>query len=159
MPLDDNAYFHYLYVLALDPKNPTAIEGLNDIVERYLDLAINHANLFELKIANDFLMKARSVDDTHPNIKAVENRISQQRAARKNTITLSLAEVKGRSANLSRRLKEVGRTIALKHANVIIKAPSDAHGRWIYQQLNEGNESRVRAEFRVGERAQVMLLY
>lgn len=158
-PFDDNAYFHYLRVLALDPENPQAIHGLNDIVERYLDLAINHANLFEFKFASDFLAKARSVDDTHPNIQAVENKINQLKSARKNRVILPLTQVKSRSSDLSNRLRDIGRTIARQNASVIIKAPSDVHGRWIYQQLNDADEHRVRAEFRVGEQTEVMLLY
>lgn len=158
-PLDNNAYFYYLNVLTIDPENPDSTQGLNDIVERYLDLAISHANRFELKIASDFLMKARSVGDNHPNILAVKNRIDQQKSLRSKKYALSLPQLRSRSGNLSHKLLEIGRAIARHDAIVIISAPSDAMGRWIYQQLNAADENRVKAEFKPGDQPQVRIFY
>ena len=38
-PVDDNAHGRFKRVLAMDPKNELALEGLQDIVVRYLQLA------------------------------------------------------------------------------------------------------------------------
>lgn len=158
-PLDNNAYFHYLHVLAIDPENPEALFGLSEIAERYLDLAIAHANRFELKIASDFLLKAKSVDEHHANVQAVEKRIDQQKSLKSEKFTLSLSQLRSRASSLSHRLLDIGQLIARKDASVVIKAPSDTMGRWIYQQLNAADEVRVKAEFRADDSAQVRIFY
>ncbi|HJO10561.1 MAG TPA: N-acetylglucosaminyltransferase, partial [Gammaproteobacteria bacterium] len=44
-------------------------------------------------------------------------------------------------------------------ATIAIEAPSDAIGRWIYQQLNEATVERVRARFEITSRVRVHLFY
>ena len=158
-PFDDNAYFHYLNVLAIDPENSEALAGLDNIVESYLDRALDHVTRQELKSATDFLTKAKSVDANHPNIAAVEQRINQQRSMRSEKFTLSVNQLHARSDALSHRLMEIGRIMGRKNAQALIRAPSDAACRWIYQQLNAAEEKGISADYRYDDRAEVVIFY
>jgi hypothetical protein len=61
-PAGDNAYERYQEVLALDPENPDALEGLQAIVERYHGLVEEALARGALDAAERHLESARSVD-------------------------------------------------------------------------------------------------
>lgn len=158
-PFDDNAYFHYLNILALDEHNRSALDGLNNIVESYLGMSLDHLNRMELKYARDFLMKAKSIDPAHPNILAVEHQLNQQGAMRAKRYPLSLSALHKRSPALVKKLREIGKLLSQDQAYGLILAPSDAACRWIYQQLNSAEEKGVSADFRYEDRAEVLIFY
>jgi len=158
-PVEDNAYFHYLGVLAIDPENATALEGLDNIVESYLEQAQDRIYRGELKSAADLLMKARSVEPGHPNLAAVQKRLDEQKSLKSRSFPLSVKQLGSRSHDLSLRLQDIGRLVKLHRAFVMIKAPSDADCRWIYQELNRADEAGIRADFRYENTPQVILFY
>jgi hypothetical protein len=61
VPADDNAIAHYRRVLSLDPGNPTARRGLNDVGVRYLDLTIRAMEEDRLGDARRYLAGAESL--------------------------------------------------------------------------------------------------
>ena len=67
-PIEDNAYYRYLQVLAIDPTNEDANTGISNIVEEYLDWSLESVANRNFRAATNYLNTARSVDDTHPNI-------------------------------------------------------------------------------------------
>ena len=158
-PAETSAYTIYLQVLALDPANAAAEQGIADIVERYLEWAITNAANFDISKATDYLRRAQSVDAEHPNIVAVRAMIEERRLARTEFHALESAELHARSARVESKLRKIGIEIGVSGASAVIIARNDAEGRWIYQQLNEIGGTRVRAELRFGERPGVRLIY
>jgi hypothetical protein len=71
-PVDDNAYLRYLQVLALAPEHPAALTGLTDLADQYLAWARREVNTGNLRRATDYTNKARSIDENHLGISAVE---------------------------------------------------------------------------------------
>lgn len=158
-PLDNNAYFLYLQILAIDEDNSDALQGLNDIVEKYLEWAIESSNFDRFKDAIHYLNAARSIDEDHPNIAAVENLIGDLQHARRERFPVAGDALDARSESLAASLQSIGRAAAEKAAQVIIIARNDEEGRWIYQQMNGASETRIRARVEFGAPPEVRLLY
>ncbi|MDA0789680.1 MAG: hypothetical protein O2780_09515 [Proteobacteria bacterium] len=155
-PLDSNAYLRFLQVLSIDPTNADALVGLADIVERYLQWAVTHARQGDTRAAVDYLTKARSVDETHPNVEPVAALISRLSETRNVHHRIDLTRD---PVELDAQFVELARTIDHLSASVVIRASSDQDGRWIYQQLNAATSDRLRATFEAGNPTEVVLLY
>ncbi|MBQ75394.1 MAG: hypothetical protein CMQ20_10290 [Gammaproteobacteria bacterium] len=160
-PLEDNAYLRYLQVLAIDPDNDKANQGIAAIVEKYLAWSIENVYQARYKRARDFLNKARSVDETHPNIPAIENMVKSYASGRSKTYELPRKSAQMRDSKALSKLQQIAVEISKNQATatIAIEAPSDAIGRWIYQQLNEATVERVRARFEITSRVRVHLFY
>ncbi|XOV87198.1 MAG: hypothetical protein ACFHX7_19900 [Pseudomonadota bacterium] len=158
-PVEDNAYLHYVHVLALDPGNEEALQGLSQIVEKYLEWAITNVDRGNFSVATDYLNKASSIDEFHPNIPAVRNLIQDQQSRDRRIISLSTSGLSTRDSALAAELQQIGKFAASHQATVIIRARNDAEGRWIYQQLNSEAEARVRARLELGSNPRLRLLY
>jgi len=158
-PVDDNAYLLYVTVLSIDPENEIAHQGISNIVERYLAWAIDNVYRGHYRAARDYLTRAKSVDERHPNIGAVENLIRSHQQRQVETYPLDSALVSQRSPALSAELQRISKRINTKNAEILIEARSDANGRWIYQQLNQHFETRIRARFELTNRTRIELRY
>lgn len=158
-PLDDNAYLRYLQVLSIEPDNSKANQGIADIVEKYLSWSIENVQRARYRRARDFLNKARSVDENHPNIATVENMVNSYAKGRTQTFELSRASTELRDTETVSTLGKIAAEISKLQATIVIEAPSDATGRWIYRQLNEATRERVRARFEMTSRVRIHLYY
>ncbi len=156
MPLDDNAYLRFHQVLSIDPYNADANRGIADIVEKYLEWAVAHARRGNMRSAADYLGKARSVDETHPNIETVSALISRLVSTRGERHPINLD---ADPSILSAQLTELATMIDRASAPVIIRALNDRDGRWIYQQLNNATRGRLRATFERSGRPEVVIRY
>ena len=76
-PANDNAYDRFRRVLALDPANTQAKDGLRAVADRYLNLTESAARKGNIEQAQTFLARARKADSTHPGIASVESRLSR----------------------------------------------------------------------------------
>lgn len=103
------------------------------------------------------LNKARSLDEQHPSIKALESRISQTKNSRNESFRLDRSALENRTTTVTGKLHEIGRAAEEQNAKVRIVAPTDADGRWIYQQLNEASADRIRATIELGDPPTVQL--
>ena len=149
-PVEDNAWYRYLRVLVLDPHNQAAQEGISDIVEKYLDWAIQDIDAGYLRKAHNYLNKVRVIDATHPNLPAVEKRLSEEESTRQQIINLSRFDLDNHATSLATKLFRLGAQIQKNNARVVIVARNDAEGRWIYQQLNRAEDGpRIRARIQL----------
>jgi hypothetical protein len=149
-PVDDNAWYRYLRVLVLDPGNQAATDGINDIVEKYLDWALQDVEAGYLHKTREYLARVRVIDDTHPNLAAVEKRLAEAESIHRQTVELPRLALDNQSAILASELHQLGAQIQEQNARVIIVARNDAEGRWIYQQLNSPEQGpRIRAQVRL----------
>lgn len=158
-PENDNAYLYYRRVLSLDKDNQDAQQGIYDVAEKYLEWAIDNANDGNLGLARRFLGSAQSIDPEHPNIPAVVKLIDEHQNANKLTYYLQVDGLDSRSAWLASELSDIGRSASKRKATVVITARSDAEGRWIYQQMNNGSPERIHARMEIGDEPCVRLVY
>lgn len=158
-PVDDNAYLRYVQVLSIQPNNQEAHLGLQRIVDTYLAWSIKAIESGQYRRATSMLNKARSIDEQHPSIDALEQRISKAKRSTHDTYRLDPKALSIRDQTLIGQLHELGRSAESNNARVRIIAGSDADGRWIYQQLNDASINRVRATIELGRPAQVQIIY
>jgi serine/threonine protein kinase len=79
-PADKNAFSRYRAVLALDPANDAALEGLHGILTRYLVLAKAAANENNFDLAKGYLNKASAVSPGAESISAARIALDKRKA-------------------------------------------------------------------------------
>ncbi len=177
-----NALSFYSRVLKLQPENKEARQGLQRIVDRYIqwsDVALQQGRTGS---ARSYLQRAALVDPDSPALAEarqrveVQSRLQKQQRAEKprggdrqppkvavrtgeRFVALDQSGLKNRSTEVSRQLAALAELIRERDARVIIRAPSDRQGRWIYQQMNQRHEEyRIRANMQIESAAGVLLL-
>ncbi|MBV1878655.1 MAG: hypothetical protein KUG79_13505 [Pseudomonadales bacterium] len=158
-PSGNNAHNYFLQILDFNPHNRLAKQGIEDIVEQYLQWAIKTADQQDLNKARYYLNKARAVNPAHPDIIRIENKLLKQSNTASKVYPLSKDALTSRSETLVNQLQNIAQLIEQFEASVVISAPSDAKGRWIYQQLNTATDSRLRATFKKAATANVRIIY
>ena len=157
-PVEDNAYFRYLQVLSIDPSNEDANRGISNIVEQYLDWSIESLQNRHFRAAANYLNKARSVDELHPNITAVATRITEYKNSKEENYLLDPSSLTNRSKSTRIELEAIAARMQKTSATIIIVARNDPEGRWIYQQLNNQTDSRVKARFEQNSKPSIRLI-
>lgn len=144
-PTEDSAYSKYRQVLTLDPDHQGALNGLSSIVEQYLSWAIEQSDASHHNRARHYIKKARDVNPAHPNIEPVLKMVADQAAAVKSDFPLDREAVNNRRVKPA-FLEQIA-DLLKPETFVIIRAPNDAAGRWLYQELNARVSFRVQARF------------
>jgi hypothetical protein len=157
-PVEDNAYFRYLQVLTIDPDSEDANRGISNIVEQYLDWSLESLQNRNFRAATNYLNKARSLDELHPNITAVATRIAEHRNSSEESYLLDPRGLANRSNSTKMELGSIAARMQETRATIIISARNDSEGRWIYQQLNEQTDSRVKARFEQRSKPSIRLI-
>jgi hypothetical protein len=155
-PHDNNALQKYRMVLKREPGNTRALDGINRIVEKYLAWARDHAEQRNIGKARMYVARAETVDASHPNIKPVVNLINDREDQKTTLFTLSRNDVLARDAARI-AFDTIARHITRNQSFATIRAPDDASGRWIYQELNARVPFRVEAAFEVQNTPSVLL--
>jgi len=157
-PANDNAYNRYRRVLALDPDNRLAREGLQNIVARYLELAATASRQGRFDAAGTYIQRARAVDRDDPAIAAAESALAEDRNSGDPVYELDLRELEEQSQALVDQLAEIAEQAVARRAFVWITAPSDEIGRWIYSTMREQADGfRLRGNIELGARALIRL--
>jgi hypothetical protein len=107
-PVDKSAFSRYRAVLALDPANDAALEGLHDILTRYLVLAKAAANENNFDLASRYLNKAGTVSPGAESIAAARVALDKRKKANDEEQLRFEAEVR-RAAEEERQLMEAAR--------------------------------------------------
>ena len=158
-PIDDNASAWYRRVLEIAPNQPDATYGIERIVERYIERAMDAIAREAWITARAELDFAEQIDSDSPGIHVLRRQIKLLEKALRWSLTLAAHQVRSRSPLASLKLKEFGPTARASNARVTIRAGSDADGRWMYKQLNESSGKRpIRGEIEIGLPPQVRVL-
>ncbi len=158
-PADNSAYHYFSRVLALEPDNAVARDGMRDIALRYLQLADTASRQGQFDNAETFLRRAESVDDELPAIAAARQTLATARAQTHSVHTLDNRDLAQRQQAVVRQLEDIARLAAEHNTFVLITAPNDELGRWIYAQLQASmTDARLRADIEIGEQASVRLV-
>lgn len=158
-PARGSALGLYDRVLALDPANTEARRGLELIAQYYLDLASAAVRRRQLTRAQSMVDWARIVDADHPGIAAAEAQIRLLADARRVRLPVERSQLRSRSEALVRSLAELGSRAREENCLTIIRSPSDASGRWMYQQMSRApGSTRIRADIEIGSPPMVELL-
>lgn len=158
-PPEDSAYHYFSRVLAFEPDNTIAHDGLRDIALRYLQLADTASRQGQFDNAEAFVRRAESVDDELPAIAIARQTLTAARAQTHSVHTLNNRELAGRQPSVTQQLEDIARLVVENNTFVMITAPNDEQGRWIYAQLQTSmTGARLRADIEIGEQASVRLI-
>jgi hypothetical protein len=158
-PAEDSAFHYFNRALALDPGNTVALEGLQDILLRYLQLADTASWQGQFDNAENFLRRAGQVDSSHPGIAAGRDRLNAERRRTHSVHLIDARQLSARNDSVVRQLRDIAMVLADLNAFVLITAPSDESGRWIYLQMQEAlADFRVRGDIEIGEQPSIRLV-
>ncbi|RDE19933.1 hypothetical protein DV711_13785 [Motiliproteus coralliicola] len=187
-PRGNNALEYYQQVLRIIPGYQEAEQGIDRIAERYLHWAEAAIAEGRTGAARNYLTKSRQINPDSTELKRVQQRLKSAKpvvvsappakapdpkvepadvdpqSARiagsdNRYIQLQPQALKSRSPAMKALLAQLADRIQAEQARVIIEAPSDPQGRWIYQQLNQRHEEyRIRANLRLASKPAIRLL-
>lgn len=158
-PAVNNAYDVYRAVLALAPRNADALNGIERIVEGFIGEARRAIEQERWRAAEAKLLEAENVDADHPGLPSMRSQLDNLRRAERRHLDLAAAAVREQTPAAARALAELGAVARRPKARVVIRAASDAHGRWIYEQLNRApGDRRIRGEIEIGSPPRVTVI-
>ncbi|MEX1196600.1 MAG: hypothetical protein WEB57_01890 [Pseudohongiellaceae bacterium] len=161
-PPDESAHAWFSQVLALEPGNELALEGLQDITVRYIELAELSARQGQFANAEQFLRRAGLVDPDHPGIEAGRDRLALERERTHSVHTLDGGAVAQRNAApLATELDRVEELLSgnMGSLYLVITAPDDEQGRWIYGLVRERlGVQRLPGDIEIGGQPSIRLV-
>lgn len=78
-PKGDNAIYYYRLVLAIEPENEVALKGLDNVVEKYTDLATQAFNRKEYKLGLRHVKIGLELSPEHTALLKLKNKYKQKR--------------------------------------------------------------------------------
>lgn len=136
-PSGNNAYERYREILQLDPGNTVALEGIEDIVRRYIELSDMAVRQGKYDEGQNLLDRAESLNPARPELADARKRLAVARLNKVETFELDAAGLKNQSLEVMIKLAEIAQFIQSKEASFMINARSDEEGRWIYKVMRE----------------------
>lgn len=136
-PAGNNAYDRYQEVLQLDPGNAVALEGIQEIVLRYIDLANTAAVQGKHAEAETLLGRAARLDPERPELAAARARLEAARDTEIETWNLDPAALGNQDLEIMVQLAEIAQHIMSIEATFLINARTDEEGRWIYKTMRD----------------------
>jgi hypothetical protein len=85
-PLGNNAYEKYQTVLNLEPNNPEAMNGMDRIVDEYIDLMDFALGKNDIPRARNYLRKGMNINSEHYGVADAERRLNAAVEANENQI-------------------------------------------------------------------------
>ncbi len=85
-PLGNNAYEKYQSVLNLEPNNPEAMNGMDRIVDEYIDLMDFALGKNDIPRARNYLRKGMNINSEHYGVADAERRLKAAAEARENKL-------------------------------------------------------------------------
>ena len=136
-PVDDNAHARFNHVLAMDPRNELALEGLQDIVVRYLQLAEESMRRGIFDEAEILLSRARFVDSSHPGISGIEDALRLEMNSNDLFFKLDYSNYSSHSEQAENELVNIARQTREHEAFFLITAPNDDLARWMVSVMRK----------------------
>ena len=158
-PADDNALSRFRRVLAFDPDNEIALQGVQDIVARYLELAAEASRQGLWEEAGVMLDRARVVDDGHPGIAAAARELEAEKESGDLFFRFDGGDLARRTEGVRNQLAEVAQQARQYNAFFLITAPSDELARWMFSVMREAVAGyRLRGNIELAGRSSIRLL-
>lgn len=157
-PIDDNAHARFMRVLAFDPDNEIALQGLQDIVVRYVELSEEAGRRGLFVEAEELLDRARFIDDEHPDIAKAWAFLQDEMNSGDLFFELDEREFANRSEAAQEKLTDIAHQARTHQAFFLITAPNDDLARWMYSVMRTAVEGyRLRGNIELASRTSVRL--
>ena len=136
-PIDDNAHQRFQRVLAMDPGNAIALDGLNRIVIRYVALSAEASRSGLFANAEALLENARNINDKHPTLLEAWIELESERNSNDLFFNLDSGEFARRTEGAQLLLADIAVKAKENDAFVLITAPNDETARWMFLEMRE----------------------
>lgn len=136
-PSGSSAYDRYREVLSFEPENAVALQGLVDIVLRYIELADIEITQGEYDNAASLLQRGASILPGRPELGEARARLAVARETEVETHLLDPDGLRSQSLEIMTELAEIAESIRSREATFLINARTDDEGRWIYKIMRE----------------------
>lgn len=160
-PSASSAHHYFSRVLALESDNELAREGLQDIVNRYAQLAETAARQGQFDNAELFLRRAERVNADHSVLEQSRALLQTERERTHSMHILDGRSVADRSDAAQEQLLAIagGLEESRNELFVLVTAPNDEQGRWMFTLIRDAlNEPRLRGSIEIGSQPSVRLL-
>lgn len=174
-PAHENAYDLFQSVLVLNPENQLARSGVQAILIRFAELIREATRQQKFSKGKRLLTRAASYFPGNNLLVQLDQELRKsqtrhRRLAHKapdldptdQTISrypLSNYALQARSEKLSEFIAMIAQRLVATKESVLIHAPTDAQGRWVYSKLNAATVGyRVRGDIRLARKASLELL-
>ena len=157
-PVDDNAHARFSRVLAYDPDNELALEGLQNIVLRYLALSEESSRRGQFDEAEILLDRASFVDADHPDIAQTRRVLQTEMNSGDLFFELDNREISQRSAAAQSQLADIAHQAKQHGAWFLITAPNDDLARWMFSIMRDAVAGyRLRGNIELASRTSIRL--
>lgn len=149
-PEEGSALALYEQILAIEADQKQARRGLERIVEKYIELAMQAMQRRQYATARSMLARARIILPQHPSIEPTEQQIRLLSQAKRMKVTLNQNDLKAETVKLQRTLQNLAVAPQGYECRFFISARNDAQGRWIYQTMSGTSAARrLRAQIQI----------
>lgn len=136
-PENNNAFARFRQVLAIRPDNEVALQGIQDIVSRYIELAQNASRQGQFAQAETMLLRARIVDPENPAIAQAQLKLAAEINSKDLFFELDAGSVANQTDSVKAQLADIAQQTKLHDALFIITSPNDDHARWMFSVMRE----------------------
>jgi len=155
----NNAYDRFRAVLDFDPENVVALQGIKDIVIRYVALADEAIQSRQYDNAESLLNRAARIDQSEVTIAEARQRLEVARQIRMQVFALDEQGLSERSLELMVELGEIGGFIRDNEATFLIFSRTDEEGRWVYRIMREAvGGYRLRGDITVDSKPSIQVV-
>tara|TARA_B110000977_G_C11032169_1_gene475708 strand:+ start:1126 stop:1719 length:594 start_codon:yes stop_codon:yes gene_type:complete len=157
-PQFDNANGYYRKVLVLDAGNEQALAGIQNLIEI---LSLKAKQSLEIDRIRDYRVYTSWIEQIAPSspVLAELNALDPDRQTSGDSWTIAVSDLKARNSNAKKSIKQAALTAKAYQSRVKIIAPTDADGRWIYQQMRSvADEYLFRSSLIIGDKAKIVVL-
>lgn len=157
-PSGSSAYDRYREVLSFDPENAVALQGIVDIVLRYIQLADVEISQGEYDNAAALLARGASILPDRPELVDARARLSLARENKIETHALDPDGVRNQTLEMMTELADIAQNIRDREATFLINARTDDDGRWIYKTMREAvGGYRLRGNIGISETPAILV--
>lgn len=157
-PAGDNAYDRYMEVLSFAPDNQIALQGIEDIVDRYVIMANQAIQVGQFDDAEEYLSRAESINPDKQNIIEARRVLVRESSVSRDYFVLDPEELTAQSLTIMSQLGTIGELVRNYDATFLITARSDAEARWIYQIMREAvGGYRLRGNITLGSQPTIQV--
>ena len=157
-PQFDNANGYYRQLLVLEPGNQQALAGIENLTDI---LSLKAKQSLELDRVRDYRVYITWIEQIVPSspLLAELKTLDPDRQISRGSWTIRVSDLKARNRNAKKKIKQAALTAKAYQSRVKIIAPTDADGRWIYQQMRGfADEYLFRSSLIIGDTAKIVAL-
>lgn len=136
-PPGNNAFEGFRAILDFEPDNEVALQGMRDIVQRYVELADAAMKIGQYDNAQSYLERGKTLGVNPSVIIDAQGRLERAREIKMRIYTLDAQGLAEQNLDIMVELGEIGQYIRDIEATFLINARSDEEGRWIYKIMRE----------------------